>query len=492
MKYFKFGFAVFALLFIAEVPLWGADRPNIVFVLADDMSPYEVGCYGQKKIKTPNIDRLAKEGMRFTDCASGNPVCAPSRCTILTGLHCGHAQVRNNSLKKLFDLKSSEGQWPLKEGTDTLPKRLKAAGYATGCFGKWGLGGPKSTGRPLNQGFDRVFGYNCQRHAHQYWPKYLWDNDSRVSVDNPKVPGHQRLPKGAAPRDSKSYAKMRGKTYAPDLILQETEKWLNEQVGKKPVFLFYATTLPHLALVPPDRDLEMYRGAFPEKPYTGGGYCPHPTPRAAYATMVSRMDRDLGRIVEVLKKKGEYDRTIFIFAADNGTAPNGGADPKFFDATRELRGCKGSIYRGGVTVPFVVRWPKKIAAGKVCTTPVWLVDLYPTLCEAAGVAPADKLDGFSLISLFEGKTPPKRDCFYWEFGRNQALRRGKYRWVRRSPAWKTELYDLEKDPGERTNLAKMLPELVREGERLMDAEHTPSPMFPLYPHEKQTRRSPEE
>lgn len=484
---------IFAVFGIVGSAFAAVPKPNIIVVIADDMSPYEIGCYGQKKIKTPNIDHLAQEGMRFTDCASGNPVCSPSRCTIITGLHCGHAQIRANWERGGFVPGAKEGQWALRNGTDTIARRLKKVGYTTGCFGKWGMGGPDTCGRPLNQGFDRFYGYNCQRHAHQYWPNHLWNDDTKEAVDNPIVPGHQNLPKGADPNDPKSYAKTRGRTYAPDLIIKETEKWLNEKVGKQPVFLFYATPLPHVPLVPPEKDMEVYRKQFPEKPYLGlkqQGYEPQIAPRAAYAAMVSRIDSDLGRIVKILKEKGEYENTLFIFTADNGTTFNGGSDRKFFDATRELRECKCSIYRGGVTVPFVVSWPGKIKAGQVCKTPIWLVDLYPTFCQIAGVEPAENLDGVSLNELFTKGKVPARDCFYWEHAGHQALRQGDYRWVRKFPRGKTELYNVVKDPGERNNLAKKEPALLKQGEAKMDAEHVQHPGFPLYPNEKRTLKAP--
>ena len=288
-------------------------RPNIVLVLADDLSPFELGCYGQRKIRTPNLDRLAAEGMRFTACYSACPVCAPSRCGLLTGLHMGHAQIRDNWERSHYDPKGGEGQWPLQAGTDTLPGRLRAAGYRTGCFGKWGLGGPDTPGRPLAQGFDRFFGYNCQRHAHQYWPTYLWDDDRRVTLDNPSFPAHQRLPRGAAPDDPASYARFRGRTYAPDRIIAEAERFIAEADPARPLFLFYATPLPHVGLQPPEAEVDAYD--FPEKPYLGqAGYLPQRRPRAAYAAMVSRVDAEVGRLVAALRAAGRLDDTLILFA----------------------------------------------------------------------------------------------------------------------------------------------------------------------------------
>lgn len=455
-----------------------SERPNIVLVLADDLSPYELGCYGQKKIRTPNIDRLAAEGARFDVCYSACPVCAPSRCGLLTGLHMGHAQVRNNWERGAFEPGAKEGQWPLKPGTDTIARRLQSAGYRTGCFGKWGLGGPDTDGRPTLQGFDRFYGYNCQRHAHQYWPTHLWSNDTRVPVDNPVIHPHQRLPKGAAPKDPKTYERYRGRAYAPDLIIAEAERFINENAGQSPLFIFYATPLPHVGLTPPENEIDAYD--FPETPYDGrAGYAPQRRPRAAYAAMVSRVDAEVGRIAEALRAKGQLENTLFIFSGDNGTTFNGGTDRAFFDATRNLRECKASIYEGGLRVPFVVRWPGHVPAGSHSSTPIWHVDLYPTFCAAAGVATPAKLDGVNILPLLAGGAAPKRPPFYWEFVHRQALREGDWRWVHYCPSGKTELYHLPSDPGERKNLAAQYPDRVAHGLRLMQAAHTPNPDFPL-------------
>lgn len=455
-----------------------ARRPNIVFVLADDLSPYELGCYGQRKIRTPNIDRLAAEGVRFETCYSACPVCAPSRCGLLTGRHMGHAQVRNNWERGKFEPGALEGQWPLLPGTDTIARRLQAAGYRTACFGKWGLGGPDTEGRPLNQGFDRFFGYNCQRHAHQYWPDHLWSDDTRVPVDNPVFAPHQRFPKGKDPTDPANYARYRGRVYAPDLIIAEAERFIADHAGTSPLFLYYATPLPHVGLVPPEEEIDAYD--FPETPYDGrAGYLPQRRPRAAYAAMVTRVDTEVGRIAAALKAKGELENTLFIFSGDNGTTFNGGSDRAFFDATRDLRECKNSIYEGGLRVPFIAAWPGHIPAGKVCATPIWHVDLFPTFCAAAHATTPASLDGVNVLPLLEGAAAPKRPPFYWEFVHRQALRRDNWRWVRNCQTGKTELYDLATDPGERHDLAAQHPDLVAEGNRLMAAAHTPNPNFPL-------------
>ena len=457
-----------------------APRPDIVLVLADDLSPFELGCYGQKKIRTPNIDRLAAAGCRFETCYSACPVCAPSRCGLLTGLHMGHAQVRDNWERNKHDPVHPEGQWPLAAGTDTLPRRLRAAGYRTGCFGKWGLGGPDTEGRPLAQGFDRFYGYNCQRHAHQYWPTYLWDDDRRVPVDNPDFFPHQVFPKAADPNDPASYVRYRGRTYAPDLIIAEAERFIAEAEADTPLFLFYATPLPHVGLAPPEREVDAYD--FPEKPYLGrAGYVPQRRPRAAYAAMVSRVDAEVGRLATALRAAGRLENTLFIFASDNGTTFNGGTDRAFFDATHGLRGCKTELREGGIRVPLVVAWPGHCRAGQILRTPVWLVDLFPTLLAAAGAPIPAGADGCDLTVLLAGGAAPDRadKPFYWEFKNHQALRVGKWKWFRSLPKGTVELYDLEADPGETTDLAARCPERVAEGVRLMAVAHVHNPDFPL-------------
>lgn len=458
-------------------------RPNIVFVLADDLSPYELGCYGQRKIRTPNIDRLAAEGARFDVCYSACPVCAPSRCGLLTGLHMGHAQVRDNWERAKNEPGAKEGQWPLRPGTDTIARRLQSAGYRTACFGKWGLGGPDTEGRPLRQGFDRFYGYNCQRHAHQYWPDHLWSDDARVAVDNPVFSAHQTFPKGANPADPAAYARYRGRTYAPDLIIAEAERFVAENAGKAPLFVYYATPLPHVGLTPPEAEIDAYD--FPEKPYLGrAGYLPQRRPRAAYAAMVSRVDAEVGRLAEALRAKGQLQNTLFVFAGDNGTTFNGGSDRAFFEATRGLRECKNSIYEGGLRVPLVVRWPGRVPPGLRAEAPVWLVDLFPTFCAAAGLTPPAGLDGVDLAPLLAGGPAPERPPFYWEFQNRQALREGDWRWVRHCPSDKTELYHLPSDPGEHRDLAARHPDRLAHGLRLMQAAHVPNPNFPLRGEDK--------
>jgi arylsulfatase A len=282
-------------------------RPNIVFILADDLGYGDVGCFGQKKIRTPNIDALARQGMRLTQHYSGNAVCAPSRCVLMTGRHPGRAVVRNNREAQ------PEGQFPLPEGTVTLGKLLKQTGYSTGAFGKWGLGGPGTSGDPLKQGFDRFFGYNCQRIAHNYYPTSLWSNAERVALRNQPFAAQQKLPANAATNDPATYRLFTGKDYAPDLITEEALRFI-DQNKTKPFFLYYPTTVPHLALQAPEDSVAEYEGNFSETPYTGArGYLPHRTPRAAYAAMITRLDREVGRMVSrVREARTRYDLHFHI------------------------------------------------------------------------------------------------------------------------------------------------------------------------------------
>ncbi|MFH1942856.1 MAG: sulfatase-like hydrolase/transferase, partial [bacterium] len=324
-------------------------KPNIIFVLTDDLGYGEVGCYGQKKIRTPHIDGMAAEGLRFTQHYSGSPVCAPSRCTLLTGKHTGHAYIRDNDeMGERGDVwhdPNLEGQRPLLPDTETIGTMLQRAGYMTACIGKWGLGGPDSTGPPNRQGFDHFYGYLCQRVAHNYYPTHLWRNgEKHILEGNDYFYPHQKLPEGKDPYDRASYAQYAGKQYAPDRMAEEALQFIRNNQAH-PFFLYFATTVPHAALQVPDDSLREYEGAFPETPYNGDkGYLPHPTPRAAYAAMVTRMDRDVGRILALLKQLGIDDNTLIFFSSDNGPTFNGGTDSAFFNSAGPFRGLKTEVY----------------------------------------------------------------------------------------------------------------------------------------------------
>lgn len=460
-----------------------AARPNIVFVLADDLGWAELGAYGQKKIRTPSIDRLAAEGLRLTRHYAGSPVCAPSRSVLLTGLHPGHTPIRDNKEVQ------PEGQWPMPAATVTLAERLKALGYATGATGKWGLGFPGSEGDPLKQGFDHFFGYNCQRHAHNHYPTYLYDDGRRVALDNPSFPAHQKLPDGADPGSPGSYAAYSGRQYAPDLEWEKARAFVRDN-RDRPFFLFVATTIPHLGLQVPEDSLAEYRGAFPETPYRGDRqYLPSAAPRATYAAMVTRMDREVGRLLDLLRELRLDERTIVVFASDNGaTFDVGGADSAFFGSAGGLRGLKGSIYEGGVRAPGIVRWPGRVAAGSSSDRVTGFEDWAPTLVAlAGGEAPArGTVDGMSFADTLLGREQPPRPFLYREFagyGGQQSVRVGDWKAVRtgleKKAAPRTELFDLAADPGETTDVAASHPDVVARLEGVMANEHVRSPEFPL-------------
>lgn len=469
--------------------LRAAEKPNVVFILADDLGYSELGCYGQSKIRTSRIDGLAAAGMRFTQSYSGSPVCAPSRCVLLTGRHPGHAAVRNNSEVR------PEGQRPLPESERTLAEALGVLGYATGAFGKWGLGFPGSEGDPLRQGFDRFFGYNCQRHAHSYYPSYLWSDSRRIDLENkPPVPGHQSLPKGADIGKAESYRRFQGQDYAPDRINEQALQFIRQH-RDRPFFLYYPTVIPHLALHVPEEDLQPYLAlGWNDPPFTRavGGYTPHFKPRAAYAAMITRLDIYVGRILDLLKELGLEKKTIVIFASDNGTSHlKAEVDADFFQSVHPLRGLKGSLYEGGVRVPLIVRWPGKIKAGSVSDFRTGFEDWLPTLLDLAApdaAKPADS-DGVSIAPTLLGEYQPERDFLYREFpgyGGQQAVWLGPWKGIRRNMRRKNnpnplkiELYRLDADVAESTDLAAEHPRITAQIAALMKSQHRTSQLFPF-------------
>ena len=459
-----------------------ARGPNIVLIVADDLGWCELGSYGQKKIKTPHLDRLAEQGMRLTRHYSGSPVCAPSRCVLMTGKHPGHAFIRNNKEVK------PEGQYPIPAAEVTLAELLKRRGYTCGAFGKWGLGPPGSTGDPLKQGFDRFFGYNCQRHAHSYYPAYLWDNDKRIELDNhPPAPGHGQLPESADLSDPAAYQKYKGGDYAPKRIADQVLAFIAEN-RERPFFAYYPTIIPHVALHVPDDELKPYLGQWEEKPFDGrGGYTPHAKPRAAYAAMISCMDKQVGRVLALLDKLGIADNTIVAFTSDNGATYLRDVDYRFFQSVGPLRGLKGSIYEGGIRVPAIVRWPGRIQPGSTGDRVTGFEDWMPTMLELigkSGAAPA-RADGLSFAPTLLGESQAPRPMLYREFsgyGGQQAVWSGAWKAVRQKLGKgeiNTELYDLNDDISESKNVAADHPEIVKKMERIMSEQHEPSALFPI-------------
>jgi len=479
--------------------------PNIVYILADDLGYAELGSYGQEKIKTPHLDRLAREGMRFTDHYCGNAVCAPSRCVLMTGKHPGHAYVRNNrsmknklpdELKQRYGMEF-EGQQPIPDADVTVAEVLKQKGYATAAIGKWGLGHFGTTGDPNKQGFDLFFGYNCQAHAHSYYPAYLWKNDKKYPLKNdPPVPGHASLAEGADPNDPASYAPFKGQDYSGDHMIDHALEFIEENKDG-PFFLYFPSTIPHVALHIPDEELEPYLGKWEETPFTrekGYGYTPHQTPRAAYAAMISRLDADVGRIMAQLEKLGLEDNTLVMFSSDNGTTHlDQEVDYEFFESVGPLRGLKGSLYEGGIRVPMIARWKGKIEPSTVTDHPSMFCDVMPTLAEVVGVDAPEGIDGISFLPTLLGQDDQqkKHEFLYWEFGGyggQQAVRMGDWKAVRQNvlkknnpDPLKIELYNLAEDIGEHNDLAAKKPELVEKARKLMSEERVPSEIFKMGP-----------
>ena len=435
-----------------EVPM------NVIYILADDLGYGDIGCYGQQKIKTPNIDRMAQEGMLFTQHYAGCTVSAPSRCSLMTGLHTGHSQIRGN-----LEIKP-EGQQPMTADTYTLGKLMKSAGYTTGIFGKWGLGYPGSSSVPSNMGFDEFFGYNCQRQAHSYYPDHLWHNNDTVFLHENDHEGRQ--------------------VYSQDLIHEQALKFIRDNKDK-PFYAMLTYTLPHAELnLPHDSIYRMYENAFEEVPYDGKmGYHPSEKPYASFAAMVSRLDKYVGDVMAELKELGLDKNTIVIFTSDNGPHREGGANPDYFLSYGPLKGVKRDVYEGGIRVPMVAWCPDKIKAGVKNDHISAFWDVMPTLAELTGVTLPETGDGISFLpTLFSKDGQKQHEYLYWEFhelnGR-EALRSGNWKLIRQPIVGETilELYDLSSDIHEDNNLAQQNPEKVKELEVLMDGARTESPLF---------------
>lgn len=446
-----------------------AGKPNIVFILADDLGYGSIGAFGQELIHTPNLDELARNGMVLTDFYA-NPVCAPTRGSLMTGMHTGEGLVRGNLELGSFENWEEFGQLPLQTSTTTMGTALQAAGYTTALIGKWGLGGPGSSGEPHRQGFDFFYGYLDQKQAHNYYPDHLWRNGVSEPLPGAVTSAHQRLPEGADPQDPASYRHYSGAVYACDTMTAEAIRFIRNH-RDRPFFLEMAYTLPHMALQVPDRALERYRGKFDDKPYTGPGYLPNATPRATYAAMITLLDEYVGQLVHALKENGLFSNTLIVFTSDNGAATGGGADPDFFDASGGLRGRKGSLYEGGIRVPFIAAWPGKIPAGSRSDHPLAVWDLLPTFLEASGAPAPENINGISFWPVLSGNPTQQqaRTFLYWEFMERrgeQAVRFGRWKAIRRD-MWAHKgqgpiaLYDLRSDRSEQHDVSAQHPELVR-------------------------------
>ncbi|MBI9062595.1 MAG: arylsulfatase [Marinilabiliaceae bacterium] len=428
-------------------------KPNIIYILADDLGYGDLSCYGQKKINTPNIDKLASEGMSFTQHYSGCTVCAPSRSCLLSGQHTGHTFIRGNVEVQ------PEGQLPIPSETFTLAKMLKKNGYKTGAFGKWGLGFPGSQGDPNFQGFDEFFGYNCQLLAHHYYPDHLWHNQNKVVLS-----------------ENKNCQK---KTYAPILIQEEALNFI-ENNKENPFFLYMPTIMPHAELAIPEENLKKYRGKFlPEKIYKGvngienyvpGGYCTQLESHAAFAAMIDLLDQQVGEIIDKVKTLGIEDNTIIVFTSDNGPHMEGGADPDYFNSNGILRGYKRDLYEGGIRVPLIVKWPNKIKTNSKSDHISAFWDIMPTFADIVNEELDTKIDGLSILPTLLNKGIQKQhEALYWEFhelGGRQAIRNGDWKLIKlnakNSNKTVLELYDLKKDPSEKYNLADSHSDIVQE------------------------------
>ncbi len=475
-RFEKIPFAALLLTFFVVAAAFAkTDRPpNIVLIVADDLGYGEVGCYGQKWIKTPHIDRIAAQGIRFTQHYSGQAVCAPSRCALMTGYHMGHAEIRSNGNppgrgKANPGQMYFPGQHPISDSAVTIFKSLKQKNYATAAIGKWGLGSHGSSGDPKNQGVDLFYGYNCQIHAHNHYPKFLWRNDVREPQ-----PGNDRSASG--------------ETWSQDQFVTEALQFVDEN-KQQPFFLYLPFAVPHLAIQAPDEAISAYRKTIPEADYEHRGYIEHPTPRAGYAAMVTRMDEGIGQIMDRIKSHGLDDNTLVIFTSDNGPTFErlGGADSDFFESSGPLRGRKGRLLEGGIRVPLVARWPGKIKPGQTSDHISAFWDYLPTLCDIAGVKTPEGIDGISFAPTLLGDDNQREHEFlYWEFrsyGGQQALRMGNWKAIRQGMGKNhdapIELYDLQNDIGESNNVAADHPQILSTVKAIMKQQHTPSKRFPI-------------
>lgn len=468
-----------------------APKPmNVVLILADDLGYGEIGCYGQQKIKTPHIDQLASEGVKMTQAYSGAPVCAPARCTLLSGKHLGHADIRGNIQAGSRLAQFPEGQYPMRSETVTVAQKFQEAGYKTGAFGKWGLGPVGSTGEPKKMGFDEFYGNNCQVMAHSYYPPYLWHNDQKVVINDPPIPS-----RGKVPAENFNVETFVGKNYAPDLILKEALKFI-DQHHEKPFFLYLPFLEPHVSMHPSKKSIDQYPVEWDDQPYKGQfSYIPQARPRAAYAAMISDLDRHVGAVMESLKKYKLDQNTLVIFTSDNGTTMPvsqqsrfnvGGVDSTFFNSCAGYRGYKGSLYEGGIRVPFIAKLPGNIKPGTESDYPIYFPDIFPTLADAAKLMIPDQLDGINIWPALLGqKMSPRTNPMVWifpEYSGQAAVRWGDYKAVRMNldkgpSSW--EIFNIVQDPKETQNIAEAKPELKTQLKAILEAEWGENKIFPV-------------
>ncbi|MBK99722.1 MAG: N-acetylgalactosamine-6-sulfatase [Flavobacteriaceae bacterium] len=466
--------------------------PNIIYILADDLGYGEVGYNGQEIIQTPNIDLLSTNGIVFTQHYSGAPVCAPARYSLLTGKHMGHSYIRGNDewrdrgevwdYIKAFSDPSLEGQRPIPENTVTIGKLLQKAGYTTGMFGKWGLGAPETVGVPNLQGFDAFYGYNCQRQAHNLYPSHLWENETKVFLENDLISPTTKLNPEDNPMDESSYSIFTQKEYAPDKIHQKALSFIENNKDNS-FFLFYASPLPHLPLQAPVESVNTYREILDDpNPYLGNqGYFPNRFPKATYAAMITHLDNQIGELIQKLKEIGQYENTIIVFSSDNGPTYLGGVDFNFFNSSKPFSNgygkTKGFLHEGGIRVPMIVSWPNRIKPGSTSDHISSFYDVLPTLCDITGANIPNKIDGISFKNTLFNTKQKTHDFLYWEFPSykgQQAVRIGKWKGIRKNifdGNMKIELYNLENDLGEEIDLSKDHPDIIKRIEKIMIQEH---------------------
>ncbi|MHA4846379.1 arylsulfatase [Flavitalea antarctica] len=453
-------------------------RPNVIFIYADDLGYGELGSYGQTKIKTPNLDRLAREGMRFTQSYTSTPVCAPARCMLMTGKHGGKSYIRGNYELGGFRDEEEGGQMPLPEGTFTVAKMFKNAGYVTGAIGKWGLGMQNTSGNPNNHGFDYFYGYLDQKQAHNFYPTHLWENGKEDKLNNPFIAVHTKLdPKETDPA---AFNRYKGKDYSLDKMVEKTMKFIGEN-KQKPFFLYLPYTGPHVSLQAPDEAVNEYKDKFGDTPYRGQkGYASTLYPRATYAAMITYMDKQIGKILDTIKKLGLDDNTIIMFSSDNGaTFDVGGVDTEFFNSVGGLRGRKQELYEGGIRVPFIARWPGKIAANQTSDFVTVQYDFMATMCELTG-SKTPETDGISFLPTLLGQNgkQQQRDFLYFEFPERTgqvAIRIGDMKGIKsnlkKDPGAPWEIYDIKNDRNETKDLSASKPELIKKFDEILKKEH---------------------
>ena len=460
------GTAAAATLVSCDTAKAPESRPNVIYIMADDLGYADITPYGQQLIETPNIERLAAQGMLLTQCYAGCTVSAPSRASLMTGLHTGHTYVRGN-----YEI-DPEGQCPMPAGTYTLGTLFSNAGYVTGAFGKWGLGYPGSESVPSKVGFDRFYGYNCQRMAHTYYPDHLWDDDRRVDFPENVDPGRQ--------------------TYSQDIIHAKALDFIHENAeARRPFFAYLAYTLPHAELcLPHDEVYQHYVEKFKDAPADAKPWVSHGSsygisehPMASFAAMVSRLDRYGGEVMALLEKEGIADNTLIVFTSDNGPHREGGANPDFFHSYGPLRGCKRDMYEGGIRVPFIVSYPGHIAEGTKSDQIMAFWDIMPTFAELIGSRDTITTDGISMLPAWTGGKQDQHPYLYWEFhelGGRQAVRMGDWKGIRLNVGndrTSFELYNLADDIHEERNVAAENPDITARINEIMDTARTPSELF---------------